>query len=224
MNRLAYLLTVLLCLCIGCSPSPLSKTGKQIVTDQAVYESLFQHLFRSSYEPLYIADTTESQWFKNNPITRVNESELVKLQGVYPKLLKRLYEVNEQKHPLNWNPYMINAMFLNKYYANIDHNSVENTCYVDKRDASVEKFTLKLHLRAYYTVSKVAFSKDKTIALLKYAYHCSPRSGSGDWLVILRLEENAWHVLDYLNNWQYQDVSFDIGQSGRALNTVIPYS
>lgn len=203
MNRLVSLLMALLGLCNGCAPNAESKTTIQLVTDQAVYESLFQHLFRSNYEPLYIANTTESQWFKNNPITRVNERELIKLQGVYPKLLKRLYEINEHKHPLNWHPYMINAMFLNEYYANIDHNRVEKTCYVNKRDTTVDKFTVKPHLRAYYTVSKVAFSKDKKIALLKYAYHCSPRSGSGDWLVILRLEENAWQVLDYLNNWQH---------------------
>lgn len=200
---------LLLVLMLGCSPAPYSPSLQEM--DEAVYESLFLYLYKGNYEPLYIANATESQWFKKYPISQVNEDELTKLPGIYPKLLQQLYEINSDPGPLNWMSDLINVRFMKGYYANIENEHLDKTCYVDRRDTTIEKFTIKSYLRAYYTVSKVAYSKDKKIALLKYTYHCSPKSGAGDWLVTLQIEDNNWQVIDSINHWIHQDSPFAAG-------------
>lgn len=179
--------------------------------DEAVYESLFLYLYKGSYETLFIANATESKWFKNNPISQVNEDEIAKLHGIHPKLLQQLYEINAEQRPLNWMPDLINASFLKGYYANIEKDRRDKTCYVDRRDTTIDKFTIKSYLRAYYTVSKVAYSNDRMIALLKYTYHCSPKSGAGDWLVTLRFEDNNWQVVGAINHWLHEENPFASG-------------
>ena len=51
------------------------------------------------------------------------------------------------------------------------------------------------YFRLYYTVSRVAFSADRGLALLKYTRHCAPVSGAGEFFLALRLEEGQWRII-----------------------------
>lgn len=193
---LAFVLLFVI-LAAGCDSSS-AKNNRTL--EQAVYESLFIRAQDVTDIKLYIAKATDSKWFKNNPITKVKKEDLAKLGGISADLVSELYEINKSPQDLIWIPDRIDAILLPSHFSNITANTIEKMCFIDKRDTNIADFALKKQLRAYYTVSKIAFSKDKKIALLKYGYHCSPRSGSGDWLVTLKFKDDDWQMLGGIKN------------------------
>ena len=174
-------------------PAPLV-----ITTEQSVYETFFVERIGDLHSKYYLAGATENDWFKENPFDQYSwDNELEKLGGVSISLVKELYRLNEESHALNWKPIVTNAELLPDHYARkAEGKEKEDRCFVEGSKGNIGVYREgKGRYRSYYTVSKVAFSEDKTIAMLKISYLCAPLSGAGEFFITFELKDNRWHPL-----------------------------
>ena len=182
----------------GCK-EPINMT-----TEQSVYEALFAERIGDTYTKYYVANATENDWFKEHPFNKYPWAKsLDDLGGISVDLIKELYRVNQASYPLDWKPIVTNAEFLPGSFAHKPKKSeVEDRCFAENTKGNVGVYkTGKGQFRSFYTVSKVAFSKDGKVALLKVSYLCAPLSGASEFFVTFKLENGQWHPLGGLLLW-----------------------
>lgn len=182
---------------IGCEKqAPLELTA-----EQGVYETLFvERVGGNTYSKYYLAGATENEWFINNPINNAQWDESLDELGNIPmELVEELYRVNRESHPLNWRPIVTNAEMLPPSFAvRAKPEKINERCLVEegKGNTGLEASGKgKGEYRSYYSVSKVAFTKNGKMALVKFSYLCAPLSGAGEFFVAFELHENKWHPI-----------------------------
>jgi len=162
------------------------KASIEITNEQAVYETLLLKRIGNTYTKYYLAKATENQWFVNNPIEQYPWNESLKpLGNISIELVKKLYEVNKNSQSLNWNPLITNSEFLSTNY-------VYNPKNTDPRKHCFDEDN---NYRSYYTLSKVAFSKNNKIALIKFSYLCATLGGAGEFFVTFEFKNSRWQTL-----------------------------
>jgi len=187
---------------MGCE----NKSPLEVTTEQGVYETLFVERVGNTYAKYYLAGATENQWFINNPIKEAKWEEFLEELGNIPmELVEELYRVNMESHPLNWQPIVTNAVILPPTYAMKAQPGKRNErCLVEEGKGNIgirESGKGKRQYRSYYSVSKVAFSNNGKLALVKFSYLCAPLSGAGEYFVAFELRENRWHYLGSRMLW-----------------------
>jgi hypothetical protein len=169
-------------------------------TEEKIYEALFSDLFKEIRKPVfYLANTTEDRWFAENPYREKEWKEWLKdLGDISIKLVQELYSVNRTHSTVDWNPTILDPLFLPEEYSlNSNHRNRDKLCLVEKGKGNVSVYTQTgQQYRSYYTVSKVAFSNDRRYAILKYSKHCSP-SGGGEFFVSFEFKDNKWQRIGY---------------------------
>ncbi len=111
--------------------------------------------------------------------------------------------MNQVATPIDWDPVHAEVKFLPPNYARVPSLAdLEELCLVagDPFLAGVRAYK-ENYFRPYYTVSRVAFSEDRTLALLKYTRHCAPLSGGGEFFLALRLEDDQWRIVGGRTLW-----------------------
>ena len=88
---------------------------------------------------------------------------------VSTRLINDLIEINNTESVINWKPILVSALF----------------------DSFEQNFQTKSGV-AYYQVSKVAFSRDSTKALVNFTYKCVLCGSSS--LIYLELIDNRWVI------------------------------
>ncbi len=172
----------------------------ELTAEQGVYETLFVERIGNTYSKYYLADATENEWFINNPINDAKWDEYLGELGNIPiELVEELYRVNRESHPLNWKPIVTNAEMLPSVFAIKAKPEKRNErCLVESGKGNIgigESSKGKSEYRSYYSVSKVAFTKNGRMALVKFSYLCAPLSGAGEFFVAFELRENRWHPI-----------------------------
>lgn len=185
--RAARILCILLVgLLLGCDSEPPDAA----TAEQAVYESFFEVVAGEGNPLLFLAAATENDWFKANPFEEGEwDDYLDDLGGIPIDLVEELYRVNRDSVPIGKNPRPANVEFLPA------RSGGEERCLVGEDEPHIGVRSQGGYYRAYYTVSRVAFSQDRTHALLKYSRHCAPLSGGGEFFAAFRLEGQQWQVI-----------------------------
>lgn len=149
------------------------KTSSVISKENAVYETTFAYFIKDATEKINISSNTKVNWrFEDKPkaerlveFDTVNEEKFM----VSTELLNDLIEINNTESAINWRPILVSALF-----GSFEHN------YQTKSGVD------------YYQVSKVAFSKDSTKALVNFTYKCVLCGSSS--LIYLELIDNRWVI------------------------------
>jgi len=169
-------------------------------TEEKIYEALFSDLFKEIRKPnFYLANTTEDRWFAENPYKEEEWKEWLKdLGDISIELVQELYSVNKRHSTVNWNCTTLDPVFLPEEYSlNSIQKNRDEFCLVEKGKGNVNVYTrMGQQYRSYYTVSKVAFSKDRRYALVKYSKHCAP-SSDGEFFASFEFKENKWQLFGY---------------------------
>jgi hypothetical protein len=180
----------------GYDPLPSSKQ----FTENKIYETLFYKCLtiRSKF---YLAKTTGNRWFKENPFKKGEWiGRLKDLGDISIELIQDLYRVNSSYRPVNWKSALLDPVFLPDEYALNDGNKRKDKyCFDEEGEGNVSALTKDMmEYRSYYIVSRVAFSKDRRYALVKYSRNCSQSSDDGDFFVSFKFTNNAWKCIGNL--------------------------
>ncbi len=181
-----YLAMPLILLLTSCA----EKVPVHVAAEQMIYEALFLEIIGDAVSVYYIADQTEDLWFKKN--------SLQSSQAAHPEfpasLMGKLYEKNESAHELDWEPIITNGNRLSIKY-DYALASRAKKCLVQRDQSHIGvRHSSGLYFRPFYSVSRVAFSEDRTEALVKYSRHCAPLSGAGEFLVLFEYRDQGWHI------------------------------
>jgi len=170
------------------------------VKEEKIYEALFSDLFKEiMHVSFYLANTTENRWFIKNPFKKEYWGQKLKdLGGISIELVQELYRVNKTNRHVNWKSAILDPIFLQEEYTlNSNNKNTDELCLVEEGQGNVDMYTnTGKQYRSYYTVSKVAFSKDRRYALVKYSKHCAPLSG-GEFLASFEFKNNKWNLIGY---------------------------
>lgn len=170
--------------------------------DHVIYENLFLKLNGDSIVNARVVEASDNIWFSKNELASVLEST----KELDAELVKRLYKINKKSIVLNWKPVMVSIEFLPKVIfegASLQylHSCVKNEfTFVPESKGSDLSIRQKTEsgeyyvYQPYYTVSRVAFSKDGNRAMLKFGYHCAPLSGAREGLVTFKKQGRYWHI------------------------------
>jgi hypothetical protein len=184
---------------IGHDPIPSSK----LVTDNKIYETLFYRCLRIRRK-LYLAKSTENRWFKENPFKKEEWTGRLKdLGDISIELVQQLYRVNKNHVTINWKSTLITPIFLPEEASLNSINTNEDKFCFDEEgygDTGIYRNDMKEY-RSYYTVSRVAFSKDRRYALVKYSRNCAPLSGAGEFFQSFEYTNNGWKCIGHLTLW-----------------------
>ncbi len=195
LGKLSFVITLIM-LNISCEKqAPLELTA-----EQGVYESLFVERIGNTYSKYYLAGATENEWFISNPINDAQwDSYLSELGNIPMELVEELYRVNEKSHPLIWQPLVTNAEKLPPSFAiKAKPDKRNERCLVQEGKGNIglgAPSKGKGEYRSYYSISKVAFTNNGEIALVKFSYLCAPLSGAGEFFVSFELRGNRWHPI-----------------------------
>jgi len=155
---------------------PLFCEGKAtplISKQNAVYESTFSYFIKDATKEINISNSTKVDWFYAEKPKSENFVEFDSINDekilISKTLINNLIEVNSIESAINWKPILVSAVF----------DSFE------KNNQSKTKVP-------YYQVSKVAFSKGNTKALVNFTYKCTLCGSSS--LIYLELINNRWVV------------------------------
>jgi len=182
---------ILIVTLIGCD----SKPKIELTKEQAVYETLFLKIIGEAHSKYYLVETTEANWFKENPYEESDWlGKLEALGGINIELIKELYKKNKKSDPINWNPFITNAHLLPPEY-NVNPRKSNKNCLVPSEEGNVNIYKNNKGYRSYFTVSNVVFSEDGKKAILKYSRHCAPMSGAGEFFAVFEFVDNQWKVV-----------------------------
>jgi hypothetical protein len=181
----------------GCDSKPEVK----VTNTQAIYETIFLKVIGNTYNKYHLVETTESAWFIKHPYETEDWNTLLdSSDAITPELIKELYRVNASSLPLNWTPFLTNAKFLPSHY-NDGPSQIENHCFVEEKDATIDIRSNGSYYRSYYSISNVAFSSNNETAIVKYSRHCAPLTGAGEFIVVLQRINKQWQVIGGINLW-----------------------
>ncbi len=171
-----------------------------ITTEQSIYKTLFTETIGDSHPKYFFANATENDWFKDNPFDKYPWEEsgaLEKLGGVSIELVKELYSINEESHALDWQSIVTNSEFLPGSYARkAKGKEIEDRCFPGSSKGNIDIYKEgRGQYRSYYTVSKVAFSENRKIAMLKVSYLCAPLYGGSEFFITFELKGERWHKI-----------------------------
>ena len=169
--------------------------------EQSVYEALWAKT--SLNHPVkFIAATTDSRWFVENKLsdvvadgTRVHGSEEPWLKPEYVPLLEELYRANTRDEPLGWRPSERSVVVLEgAFFAKPRDKEVGEMCLspTGKGTIGVADASLRRSYRPYYSLSRVAFNPDKSLAMVKYGLACAPMSGGHEALAVFKRTGESW--------------------------------
>jgi len=138
-----------------------------------VYESTFSYFIKDATKEINISSSTKVDWFDAEKpkaedfveFDSINDEKIL----ISKALINNLIEVNNIESAINWKPILVSASF--DSFAQNDESKAK---------------------APYYQVSKVAFSKDNTKALVNFTYKCTLCGSSS--LVYLELINNRWVV------------------------------
>jgi hypothetical protein len=155
----------------GCGPAPPDVAA----AERAVYDSFFAAQGGERNLPVYVVAATDAAWFAENPF-RAREwgpPWLADLGGIPMDLVEELYRVNRTSAPIAEDPPPANVLFLPADYAPPDPSSYDWRCTAgEDRPSPGTDGEPDCDFQAYFTVSRVVFSRDRRHALLKYLHHC----------------------------------------------------
>ena len=180
----------------GYDPLPSSKQ----FTENKIYETLFYKCL-TIRRKFYLAETTGNRWFKENPFKKEEwTGHLKDLGDISIELVQELYRKNINYRPVNWNSTLLDPVFLpDEYTLNNGRKKEDKYCFDEKAEGNLSTFYKEMkESRSYYIVSRVAFSKDRRYALVKYSINCSPSSGDGDFFVSFKFTNNGWKCIGNL--------------------------
>jgi len=155
----------------GCASGPRDMAA----AERAVYASFFVASGGAHDEPLYVVAATDAAWFAENSF---NADEWVPwlphLGGIPMALVEELYRVNRTTVPIAENLSPANVVLLPADYQPPDTSDYDLRCLLEKEDwpKSGKDDEPDCDPQIYVTVSRVAFSRDRRHAMLKYYYHC----------------------------------------------------
>ena len=169
--------------------------------EQSVYEAIWSGI--SVNRPTKpIAATTDSRWFLENELSNVvangmqaRGGEEAWLKPEYVPLLEELYRVNKRNEPLGWRPTDKSATVLEgNFLSKPRDEEVQARCLVPtgKKTVGVADASLSRSYRPYYSFSRVAFSRDGSLAMVKYGLACAPLSGGHEAFAILKHVGDDW--------------------------------
>ena len=180
----------------GYDPLPSSKQ----FTEHKIYEVLFYKCL-TIRRKFYLAETTGNRWFKENPFKEEEWTGRLKdLGNISIELVQKLYSINNSHRPVNWNSALLDPVILPGEYALNDGQKKEDKyCFDEEGEGNIIVFNKDMkQYRSYYIVSRVAFSKDRRYALVKYSRNCAPSSDAGDFFVSFKFTNNAWKCIGNL--------------------------
>ncbi|MDH5731161.1 MAG: hypothetical protein OEZ58_19425 [Gammaproteobacteria bacterium] len=191
------ILLIIVMLVSGCE----QKKTIAVTPEQAVYETFFLKSVGDMHSKYHLVDSTEYIWFAENSIEQFQwERALKSLGNISMELVNELYRRNDQSYPLNWQPLITTVTLLSKEYLG-KNNQSSDLCF-EKGSGNVNIFDkIGRQFRAYYSISRVAFSEDSKIALLKYSYLCAPMSGATEAFVSFTFTEGEWKLLGGYRLW-----------------------
>jgi len=195
LSKVALIIS-LIALVIGCE----KQVSLQLTAGQAVFESLIVERIGNTYSKYFLAGATEHEWFINNPINEAKwEGSLSELGNIPIELVEELYRVNGESYPLNWQPIITNAEMLPpSFVIKAKPENKYERCLVEGGKGSIgisESGREKGEYRSYYVISKVAFTMNGKMALVKISYLCAPLSGAGEFFASFQFRENGWHPI-----------------------------
>jgi hypothetical protein len=192
----------------ACGPEfPTPATDQKAVPDgpppvadeRAVYEAFFTARGGKPNSPVYAVATTDAAWFAEHPF-RAKEwtpPYLDDLGGVPIELVEELYRLNRTSAPIVADPALGNVELLPADYEPPESSHYDNNrrCW-EGEDwwQSWQDPDSECYFQVYFTVSRVAFSRDRRHALLKYLRHCRPLCGS-EGFVAFEWDGQRWHEI-----------------------------
>lgn len=164
------------CLLLAFLPAGCASTSPDVVAaERAVYDSFFAAQVGERNLPAYVVAATDAAWFAENPF-RADEwipPWLDGLGGISMEVVEELYRVNRTSAPIPADPPFENAVLLPADYAPPPPSDAVMRCLFEKEWAEPGTETGKdCDFQDYFTVSRVAFSRDRRRAMLKYLYRC----------------------------------------------------
>jgi len=155
----------------GCGSTPPDVA----VAERAVYDSFFAAQVGERNLPAYVVAATDAEWFAENPF-RADDwipPRLAGLGGISMELVEELYRVNRKSAPIAADPPPANVRFLPADYAPPAPSSYDLRCLGgEDLPPPAADGEPDCDFQDYFTVSRVAFSRDRRHAMLKYLYHC----------------------------------------------------
>ena len=149
------------------------KTSSLISKQNAVYESIFAYFIKDATKEINISNSTKVDWFYAEKPKAENLVEFDSINDekilISKALINNLIKINSVESLITWKPILVLALF----------------------DSFEQNYQSK-SMVPYYQVSKVAFSKDNTKALVNFTYKCTLCGSSS--LIYLELIGNRWTV------------------------------
>lgn len=184
------------------------KPSLKLATENKIYETLFYKCLTMG-RTLYLAKSTENRWFNENPFKKEEWLERLKdLGGISINLVQELYHVNKTHSPINWETTLIKIIFLPEEASlNSANTNEEQFCFDEEGYSDTGTYITtndneSKEYRSYYTVSRVAFSKDRRYALIKYSRNCAPLSATGEFFQSFEYTNNGWKCIGQIILWR----------------------
>ncbi len=159
--------------------------------DQYIYDLIFSDV--KNDQTFFIVGVTDNQWFKRN-----SKSDLkIRLSSkgidyISQKHIDKFYQINQESNPVKWNPLNFQPNYLPAKWVALTKNNFKELCLVEDRSLCIDQGYQDKCYRPYHSISKVAFSDDQTVALVKVGYNCAPLSGAHESVYIFKLKDGKW--------------------------------
>jgi len=79
---------------------------------------------------------------------------------------------------------------------NLEEGHGDTGAYIKTNNNELKEY------RSYYTVSRVAFSKDRRYALIKYSRYCAPLSTAAEFFQSFEYTNNGWECIGQITLWR----------------------
>jgi len=162
-------------------------------TERDVYEAFLAARRGDPGFVVYLAAATEAEWFEENPFKAQEwAGYLDGLGGIPIELVEELYRVNRHPAPIGGSLLPADIVILPPDYPPPDGFLVDTHCSPNELRPESETWSPdECDVRPYHTLSRVAISRDGTLALMKYLYTCVPLCGS-EGFVAFRRDGGRW--------------------------------
>jgi len=176
----------------GCGTAPPDGTA----AERAVYEAFLAPWRESPNGVAYVVAATDAAWFEANPFRKDEWAPyLHDLGGIPMDLAEELYRINRTSMPIAEDPPAANFVLLPAGYAPPMPPDYDARClFGPYRPGSGPDSDADCHVRPYYTLSRVAFSRDRRHALLRYRYYCLPLCAS-EGFVAFEWDGRRWRKI-----------------------------
>lgn len=198
MRAARILCGLLVGLLVGCG----SERPTVAEAERAVYEAFFATVAQDRNPVLFLDAATDNAWFEENPFWEGEWGPYLDvLGGLSMDLAEELYRVNSESMPIAKNLRPANAVLMPADYAPPDLTSDDLLCLFAEDRPNIETGSqTDCGFMTYYSVSRVAFSRDQTHALLKILYHCRPLCAHESFVSFKR-DGQRWQIIGRHTLW-----------------------